>query len=248
MIREVLLGAGAALLVFLGLNGVDVLPFLFLAALLAVLWFLVEGRGAGRRFQVVGAPSAAEGPAPVTFSDVGGQEVPKRELMEALEFLREAERVAQLGIRPLKGILLAGPPGTGKTLMAKAAAHYTDSVFLAASGSQFVEMYAGVGAQRVRQLFREARALARRQGKRSAMVFIDEIEVLGGRRGQHGSHLEYDQTLNQLLVEMDGLNADDPVRVLVIGATNRADLLDPALLRPGRFDRVVHVDLPDREG
>src|SRR5690606_17815334 len=109
-------------------------------------------------------------------------------------------------------------------------------------------MYAGVGAQRVRRLFREARELARRQGKRSAVVFIDEIEVLGGRRGQHGSHLEYDQTLNQLLVEMDGLAADDPVRVLVIGATNRPDLLDPALLRPGRFDRIVHVDLPDREG
>lgn len=249
MIREVLIGAGAALAAFLALNGLDVMPFVFLGAVLAALWFLLENRGSGRRFEVVGAHEAPDvGPPPVTFADVGGQEMPKRELMEALEFVREAERVAHLGIRPLKGILLAGPPGTGKTLMAKAAAHYTDSVFLAASGSQFVEMYAGVGAQRVRQLFRQAREQARRRGKRSAMVFIDEIEVLGARRGQHGSHLEYDQTLNQLLVEMDGLTADDPVRVLVIGATNRADLLDPALLRPGRFDRVVHVDLPDREG
>jgi len=245
--KEILIGAAAALLTFLGISGLDVTPFIFLIAILAALWFLLEGR-TGRRFEVVGTAGASAGPPPVTFADVGGQEVPKRELMEALEFVREAERVAHLGIRPLKGILLAGPPGTGKTLMAKAAAHYTDSVFLAASGSQFVEMYAGVGAQRVRQLFRQARELARRQGKRSAMVFIDEIEVLGGRRGQHGSHLEYDQTLNQLLVEMDGLTADDPVRVLVIGATNRPDLLDPALLRPGRFDRVVYVDLPDREG
>ncbi|HEY8418730.1 MAG TPA: AAA family ATPase [Limnochordales bacterium] len=245
--KEVLIGAGAALLAFLGISGLDVTPFIFFIVILAALWFLLEGR-TGRRFEVVGGAESGGGPPPVTFADVGGQEVPKRELMEALEFVREAERVAHLGIRPLKGILLAGPPGTGKTLMAKAAAHYTDSVFLAASGSQFVEMYAGVGAQRVRQLFRQARELARRQGKRSAMVFIDEIEVLGGRRGQHGSHLEYDQTLNQLLVEMDGLTPDDPVRVLVIGATNRPDLLDPALLRPGRFDRIVYVDLPDREG
>jgi len=248
MIREVLMGAAAALVAFLALNGLDVTPVIFLGALGVAFWFLLEGRGAGRRFEMVGAVRGNSGPSPVTFADVGGQEVPKRELMEALEFVREAERVARMGIRPLKGILLAGPPGTGKTLMAKAAAHYTDSVFLSASGSQFVEMYAGVGAQRVRRLFREARESARRQGKQSAVVFIDEIEVLGGRRGQHGSHLEYDQTLNQLLVEMDGLAADDPVRVLVIGATNRPDLLDPALLRPGRFDRVVHVDLPDREG
>ena len=247
MIRELLVGAAAALLVFLVVNGIDITPFIFLGAVGAAFWFLLEGRGTGRRFELVNASGDGRSP-PVTFADVGGQKVPKRELMEALEFVREAERVARMGIRPLKGILLAGPPGTGKTLMAKAAAHYTDSVFLSASGSQFVEMYAGVGAQRVRRLFREARELARRQGKRSAVVFIDEIEVLGGRRGQHGSHLEYDQTLNQLLVEMDGLAADDPVRVLVIGATNRPDLLDPALLRPGRFDRIVHVDLPDREG
>ena len=109
-------------------------------------------------------------------------------------------------------------------------------------------MYAGVGAQRVRELFQRARENARREKKNSAVIFIDEIEVLGGKRGQHTSHLEYDQTLNQLLVEMDGISADDEVRVLVVGATNRSDLMDQALLRPGRFDRIVNVDLPDRDG
>src|SRR5690625_4956302 len=248
MIKELLIGAGVGLLILLALSGIDVMPFAMLGLLAGLFGFLMESRGAGKRFEVVNAVDADTTVTPITFDDIGGQEVPKRELLEALEFVREAERVARLGIRPLKGILLAGPPGTGKTLMAKAAAHYADSVFLSASGSQFVEMYAGVGAQRVRKLFRDAREQAKKRGKQSAMVFLDELEVLGGRRGQHGSHLEYDQTLNQLLVEMDGLTADDPVRVLVIGATNRADLLDPALLRPGRFDRIVNVDLPDREG
>lgn len=248
MKKELLIGAGAGAIILMILSGVDMIPFAMLGVLAGLFWFLVDSRGAGKRFEVVNALDAESSGTAVTFDDIGGQEVPKRELLEALEFVREAERVAELGIRPLKGILLAGPPGTGKTLMAKAAAHYADSVFISASGSQFVEMYAGVGAQRVRKLFRDARELAKKRGKGSAMVFLDELEVLGGRRGQHGSHLEYDQTLNQLLVEMDGLTADDPVRVLVIGATNRADLLDPALLRPGRFDRIVNVDLPDREG
>src|SRR5690625_4524579 len=248
MKKELIIGAGIGVIVLTIVSGVDLVPFAMLGVLAGLFWFLLDSRGAGKRFEVVNAVDAGSGGAAVTFDDIGGQEVPKRELLEALEFVREAERVAELGIRPLKGILLAGPPGTGKTLMAKAAAHYADSVFIAASGSQFVEMYAGVGAQRVRKLFRDAREQAKKRGKQSAMVFLDELEVLGGRRGQHGSHLEYDQTLNQLLVEMDGLTADDPVRVLVIGATNRADLLDPALLRPGRFDRVVNVNLPDREG
>ena len=121
---------------------------------------------------------------------------------------------------------MSGPPGTGKTLMAKAAAAYTDSVFLAASGSEFIEMYAGVGAQRVRQLFARARKLAKKTGKQKAIIFLDELEVLGGKRGKHSSHLEYDQTLNQLLVEMDGVKAADETRILVVGATNWADLLD----------------------
>src|SRR5690606_24774647 len=116
------------------------------------------------------------------------------------------------------------------------------------SGSEFVEMYAGVGAQRVRKLFQEAREAARRAGKNSAVIFIDELEVLGGKRGTNTNHHEYDQTLNQLLVEMDGIASDEDVRVLVLGATNRPDLLDDALTRPGRFDRIVKVELPDRKG
>jgi len=186
--------------------------------------------------------------SPVTFDDIGGQETAKRELLEALEFINNRARCDQLGIRPLKGILLAGPPGTGKTLLAKAAAGFTNSAFVAASGSSFIEMYAGVGAQRIRQLFAKGRQAAAQQGKDSAVIFIDEIEVIGGKRGRHSSHLEYDQTLNQLLVEMDGIQGDADIRVLVVGATNRPDLLDPALIRPGRFDRVVRVDLPDKQG
>lgn len=153
-----------------------------------------------------------------------------------------------MGIRPIKGILLTGPPGTGKTLLAKAAAKYTNSSFIATSGSEFIEMYAGVGAQRVRNLFETARNLARKENKNSAIIFIDEIDILGAKRGTNESHHEYDQTLNQLLVEMDGIKSDGEINILVIAATNRPDLLDPALLRPGRFDRQVVVDLPDKSG
>lgn len=251
MRKELLIGMGVGVLGLLVLNGVDITPIALLALIAGLIWFVLENRGAGagRRFEVITTVEGDGEVTPITFDDIGGQDMPKRELREALEFVREAGRVSALGIRPLRGILLAGPPGTGKTLMAKAAAHYSDSVFLSTSGSQFVEMYAGVGAQRVRKLFSDARERARADAKRSAMIFIDELEVLGGRRGQHGSHLEYDQTLNQLLVEMDGLSTtEDGVHVLVIGATNRADLLDSALMRPGRFDRVVNVPLPDRAG
>lgn len=247
MSREIGLGLAIALVAFLTLQGVNVLPLLLVGALVVFLARTGALPGLDRRFLTF--VGGAQGGIPtVTFDDVGGQAAAKKELLEALDFLTHHDRVRELGIRPLKGILLTGPPGTGKTLLAKAAANYTNSVFLAASGSEFIEVYAGVGAQRVRELFRRARELARRQDKESAVVFIDEIEVLGGQRGKHVSHLEYDQTLNQLLVEMDGLSVDDEVRILVIGATNRADLLDEALVRPGRFDRVVRVDLPDREG
>jgi len=243
--KEYLVGAGLGILAFVALRGVNLLPSLLLAALLYVL---VASRGQlgdiGRR-----RVGALVGQRPdVTFSDVGGQAVAKRELMEALEFLKDFDRARRLGIRPLKGILLSGPPGTGKTLLAKAAASYTDSAFISASGSEFIEVYAGLGAQRVRDLFDRARKLAKEQKKKGAIVFVDEIEVLAGKRGAQVGHLEYDQTLNQLLVEMDGLRVDDDVRILVIGATNRPDLLDPAIQRPGRFDRQVKVDLPDREG
>jgi len=250
LIKEIAIGGAAALVIFLSLEGFNVLPLVFVLGLLLVLansaglaGFLSGGTRAGT---VVDKKLAVPGRA-VTFDDIGGQAAAKRELMEALDFIINRERTASLGIRPLKGILLTGPPGTGKTLMAKAAANYSDSVFLAASGSEFIEVYAGVGAQRVRQLFSRARDMARREGSRSAIIFIDELEVLAGKRGQHTGHLEYDQTINQLLVEMDGLSNDDDITVLVIGATNRFDLLDPAVLRPGRFDRIVRVELPDRE-
>ncbi len=240
-------GVGAGSVIYLAWRGVDVLPILFFAGIIAVLAYYGNNKLGGKTsFAVMGGEGERQ-PA-IVFDDIGGQEVAKNELREALEFIRDLDGIRRLGIRPLKGILLAGPPGTGKTLLAKAAARFTDSAFVGASGSEFVEMYVGVGAQRVRQLFKQARGLARKQGKASAIVFIDEIEVLGGKRGQNSGHLEYDQTLNELLVQMDGLATDDEVRVLLIAATNRADMLDPALLRPGRFDRQVQVDLPDKTG
>lgn len=248
MMREIGIGAALAGIVFLAYLGVDLTPLVILGGLAIVMRYAIVARYGGKRFEVLGGAAKGQEAPGVKFSDVGGQEAAKRELIEALDFIKHEEQVRKLGIRPLKGILLAGPPGTGKTLLAKAAANYTGSEFIAASGSEFVEMYAGVGAQRVRQLFADARDAARKASKKSAVVFIDEIDVLGGKRGQHTSHLEYDQTLNQLLVEMDGISPRDDVRVLVLAATNRVDLLDPALLRPGRFDRVVKVDLPDKHG
>lgn len=245
MVREIGIGVGLALVAFLAFNGVNVWPLLILAGIgIAVFSSGMLQKLNMRPMRKVDVGSKI----PVSFQDIGGQSTAKNELKEALEFILNPEQIARLGIRPLKGILLTGPPGTGKTLLAKAAAHYTESVFVSASGSEFVEMYAGVGAQRVRQLFADARTLARKENKASAIIFIDEIEVMAGKRGQHQSHLEYDQTLNQLLVEMDGMNVNEEVRVLVIAATNRVDLLDQALMRPGRFDRVVRVDLPDRDG
>jgi ATP-dependent metalloprotease FtsH len=246
MNKEFTLGLALALLAFLAIEGVNVLPWLFVGGSFLILMLMLGSRGLAARFQVVPEGAGADGE--ISFSDIGGQDVAKREFREALDFIIQQEKTAQLGIRPLRGILLSGPPGTGKTLLAKAAARYTAAVFLAASGSQFVEMYAGVGAQRVRELFSRARSQAVASGKQNAVIFIDEIEVLGGKRGQHSSHLEYDQTLNELLVQMDGLATPQDVRLLIVGATNRADLLDPALLRPGRFDRIVKVDLPDSAG
>ena len=239
------MGTALGLVGFLLYQGFNIYPLIFLATIVFVMMQLPGIKGFGRRPATLGGPP---NPGGITFSDIGGQVSAKRELLEALDFVVNQEEARKFGIRPLKGILLTGPPGTGKTLLAKAAANHCQSVFLAASGSEFIEMYAGVGAQRVRELFRKARGLAAAQKKQSALVFIDEIEVLGTKRGQHSGHLEYDQTLNQLLVEMDGISPDEEVTVLVVGATNRADLLDSALLRPGRFDRLVKVDLPDREG
>jgi len=247
--KEIVAGTGIGVIIALAIWGVDVTPLLVLAGLVVLMQMVVSGRlGSSRKLEALTVDAKNSIDAPVTFDDIGGQETAKRELLEALEFINIKENCARLGIRPLRGILLTGPPGTGKTLLAKAAASFTNSAFVAASGSSFIEMYAGVGAQRIRQLFAKGRQTALQQGKESAIIFIDEIEVIGGKRGRHSSHLEYDQTLNQLLVEMDGIQGDSDIRVLVIGATNRPDLLDSALIRPGRFDRVVRVDLPDKQG
>lgn len=247
MVREILIGAAGAVAIFLLIHYPNLLPIVLVAAMAVFLLRSIGGMpGLRPRFQATGAGRPTPSPD-VTFEDIGGQASAKQELLEALDFLSQAERVRLMGIRPLRGILLTGPPGTGKTLLAKAAANHTGSAFVATSGSEFIEVYAGVGAQRVREVFRRARDEGR-TNHCPAVIFIDELEVIGGKRGRHQSHLEYDQTLNQLLVEMDGINADDGVRVLVIAASNRSDLLDDALLRPGRFDRIVRVDLPDREG
>jgi cell division protease FtsH len=179
--------------------------------------------------------------AAVTFTDVAGVDEAKDEVKEIVGFLREPERYARLGGRIPKGVLLVGPPGTGKTLLARAIAGEAGVPFLFASGSDFVEMYAGVGASRVRKLFKEARK------HKSCIVFIDELDAVGRRRGGHSlSHEEREQTLNQLLVEMDGFDVRQGI--VVIAATNRQDILDPALLRPGRFDRQVVVGNPDLKG
>lgn len=244
MKKEVLAGIAVALIVFLVFKGVEVAPIIAIVLLGAVVFYSYHRRGLHTTLTTVSNSSVPQ----LTFADIGGQGVAKKELQEALAFIINEKALQRLGIRPLKGILLCGPPGTGKTLLAKAAAHSCDAAFLATSGSNFIEMYAGVGAQRVRSLFSRARSMAKALGKKTAVIFIDELEVIGGIRGRTSNHQEYDQTLNQLLVEMDGISTDDAVRILVIAATNRKDMLDPALLRPGRFDRIVQVDLPDKEG
>lgn len=243
--KEIAVGSGIGIVVFLAAIGINVMPVLFLAILAGGFYFFTRTQGSLRLDQVGNGVGKNDC---LGFDQIGGQDTAINELKEALQFVLKPEEIVRMGIRPLKGILLVGPPGTGKTLLARAAANFTSSVFLAASGSEFIEIYAGVGAKRIRQIFREARKKARAENKNSAIIFIDELDVLGAKRGSHSSHMEYDQTLNQLLVEMDGLNQNEDPRILIIGATNRADLLDPAILRPGRFDRQVQVNLPDRHG
>lgn len=176
----------------------------------------------------------------ITFRDVAGLDVEKEELWEIVDFLRNPEKYTKLGAKIPKGVLLAGSPGTGKTLLAKAVAGEAGVKFLALSGSDFVEMYVGVGASRVRNLFKEARKNA------PCIIFIDEIDAVGGKRSEASSNSEREQTIEQLLIEMDGF--DTSREVIVIAATNRPDSLDPALVRPGRFDRRIEVGLPDRKG
>lgn len=189
--------------------------------------------------QSVAKEMVADQKTKVTFADVAGMKESKEELEEVVEFLRNAEKFVGMGAKIPKGVLLMGPPGTGKTLLARAVAGEAGVPFLHMSGSEFVEMFVGVGASRVRDLFNRAKKLA------PAIVFIDEIDAVGRRRGSGmgGSHDEREQTLNQILVEMDGFEANSGI--IVIAATNRPDVLDPALLRPGRFDRRVTVSLPD---
>ena len=177
----------------------------------------------------------------VTFKDVAGVDEAKDEVREIVDFLKEPARFASIGGRIPRGILLVGPPGTGKTLLARSMAGEAGVPFISASGSDFVEMYAGVGAARVRKLFREARR------HKSCIIFIDELDAVGRNRGGNSlSHEEREQTLNQLLVEMDGFSQSESI--IIVAATNRADILDPALLRPGRFDRQVMVGNPDLKG
>lgn len=240
---DIIVGAGIGVFAFLMVMGYNVLPIGLLVMSAFLVWKFVISRQ-----MVKNGNGIAISTTGIDFEDIGGQNVAKKELQEALDFLLYSERMKALGIRPLKGILLSGPTGTGKTLLAKAAARYTNSAFLSVSGSEFVEMYAGVGAERVRSLFRRAREMVRKEKKTSAIIFIDEMDILGAKRGSNVSHHEYDQTLNQLLIEMDGLKAEQGAHILVMAATNRPEALDAALLRPGRFDRQVKVDLPDKEG
>ena len=220
-----------------------ILPVVFMAG---VLWFIFrQAQGSNNAAMAFGKSRArmftGEHPT-VTFEDVAGVEESKQELAEVVEFLKEPQKFIQLGARIPKGVLLVGPPGTGKTLLAKAVSGEAGVPFFSISGSEFVEMFVGVGASRVRDLFDQAKRHS------PCIVFVDEIDAVGRQRGAGlgGSHDEREQTLNQMLVEMDGFDTD--TNVIIIAATNRPDILDPALLRPGRFDRRVTLDRPDVKG
>ncbi|MBR5293229.1 MAG: ATP-dependent zinc metalloprotease FtsH [Oscillospiraceae bacterium] len=224
-----------------------VVPLLVAGVVLLLLWFILMSRATagggpasnfGKARTVVGIPDGRE----VTFKDVAGADEEKQELQEVVDFLRAPEKFHEMGARIPHGILLVGPPGTGKTLLARAVAGEAEVQFLSISGSDFVEMYVGVGASRVRDLFDQAKKSA------PAIIFIDEIDAVGRKRGSGlgGGHDEKEQTLNQLLVEMDGFGKTEGV--IVLAATNRPDILDPALRRPGRFDREIYVGKPDSKG
>ena len=225
----------------------SILPYLGLAVVFGLLWYFMinqqmGGNGKVMSFGKSNAKVSPEGGEKVTFDDVAGADEEKMELAEIVDFLKNPRKYLEIGARIPKGILLFGPPGTGKTLLAKAVSGEAGVPFYSISGSSFVEMFVGVGASRVRDLFGEAKKTA------PCIVFIDEIDAVGRQRGSGlgGGHDEREQTLNQLLVEMDGFAANEGV--VVLAATNRVDILDPALLRPGRFDRQVFVGLPDIKG
>src|SRR5881398_3638109 len=214
------------------------LPLAFFAILVLTAWLLWKTVGMMPRVKPAQMDSKSK--SSVTWNDVAGVEEVRAELMEVVEFLRDPKRFERLGAKVPKGILLYGPPGTGKTLLAKAVAHESGANFYSASASSFVEMFAGLGAARIRKLFNEARKNA------PAIVFIDELDAVGAQRSGHGFNREQDQTLNQLLVELDGFEGAE--QVVVMGASNRIQDLDTALLRPGRFDRSMLVPPPDLAG
>src|SRR6266480_68457 len=228
----------------------DLLSWILPALIFFGVWYLLARRmasqqGLGGGFMSIGKSRAkiyVENKTGVTFADVAGVDEAKAELQEVVEFLKEPKKYGRLGARVPKGVLLVGPPGTGKTLLARAVAGEAGVPFFSISGSEFVEMFVGVGAARVRDLFEQARQ------KAPAIIFIDELDALGRARGAYGlgGHDEKEQTLNQLLVEMDGF--DPSAGLVLIAATNRPEILDPALLRAGRFDRQVLVDRPDKLG
>ena len=224
------------------------LPYVIAVAGLFAIWYFFSMRASGggndrmAKFGNATFRHGSESARKTTFADVAGAEEEKEELAEIVDFLRDPQRFVELGARIPKGVLLVGPPGTGKTLLARAVAGEAGVEFLSISGSDFVEMYVGVGASRVRDLFEQAKKAA------PCIIFIDEIDAVGRQRGTGlgGGHDEREQTLNQLLVEMDGFGTNDGV--VVLAATNRADILDPALLRPSRFDRQIYVGYPDIKG
>jgi cell division protease FtsH len=228
----------------------DVLSWVVPALVFFGVWYLLVRRMAGQQglgggFMAIGKSRAkvyVEKKTGVTFTDVAGVDEAKAELQEVVEFLKDPKKYGRLGARVPKGVLLVGPPGTGKTLLARAVAGEAGVPFFSISGSEFVEMFVGVGAARVRDLFEQAR------GKAPAIIFIDELDALGRARGAGGvgGHDEKEQTLNQLLVELDGF--DPSTGLVLLAATNRPEILDPALLRAGRFDRQVLVDRPDKAG
>ena len=225
----------------------DFLPLFIITLLFLALWYFMMRSQAGGNNKVMSfgrSRARVQDPSKnkVTFADVAGAEEEKEELQEMVDFLRNPKHYTELGARIPKGVLLVGPPGTGKTLLAKAVAGEANVPFFSISGSDFVEMFVGVGASRVRDLFEQAKKAA------PSIVFIDEIDAVGRHRGAGlgGGHDEREQTLNQLLVEMDGFAINEGV--IVMAATNRRDILDPALLRPGRFDRQVTVNYPDLDG
>ena len=226
---------------------VEFLPFILMLVITFGLWYFVMARQGGGNSKVMNfgksrARVQEPGKNKVTFADVAGCKEEKEELQEMVDFLKNPKAYTEMGARIPKGVLLVGPPGTGKTLLAKAVAGEANAPFFSISGSDFVEMFVGVGASRVRDLFDQAKKSA------PSIVFIDEIDAVGRHRGAGlgGGHDEREQTLNQLLVEMDGFSMNEGV--IVMAATNRRDILDPALLRPGRFDRQVTVNYPDLEG